>query len=745
MNSPIFGTSAQPAGALPPRPVLVRKAAPRKSVPVFNPNAPKKSTSPQPNQLTPTVEQQLIIDGFQRGENMVISAAAGSGKTSSYIMLAEALHKSNPDGKGVYITFNKSMADEIGEKFFYRNVLASTIHSLANRGIRSNPQYAPLMDKLDGKRELMKPYDRPKVFGVPREVQFGVNPGPVHPKTNPLKVQYTGQTLCTQALLAVEKWCKSADLQIEPKHVIIRKSGKDAIGVPDEMRDRFKEYVADIATRMWDDDIMSVNGKLYYSHDYYLKLYQIIGADIPAQLNLGNRRAALFFDEAQDSRPCITDIVMQQRGKMQIVLCGDSSQAIYRFTGSMDAMRKFKEFKDFKPYLLSKTFRFGPQIAAIANQVLAQIIGSDVRVVPDYSINSTIEVVSGKSPLPTDANGDVPSAVIFRTNQQLIVSIINLLKSGYRVFAHTNVDMIKQVAEDYLALMHWDKSREPKPKMKHSGMWQFKSIDDIKYTLMKRAQERDAPLLPDNFFIEIPPEEEDTSDVEIEETLIPILTAIADHGPEDIIAAMESMETSESDADVVLSTIHKSKGRQWDSVLMDWTGDAIPKAKTHTAANDELMLFYVGATRAKRKLIIPTEVFVNLTIMNPSYKFADIPNLLPEFSAPDERELIELAYTMHPEYPMEGVRELVTDKAKQHELVHAISEITDTFLHAVPRTDRALLSTAVLSEVGMPAYMEASETAEMGFPQELFAAMLMVRGVTRHVDAVNVILEKEDS
>ena len=65
------------------------------------------------------------------------------------------------------------------------------------------------------------------------------------------------------------------------------------------------------------------------------------------------------------------------------------------------------------------------------------------------------------------------------------------------------------------------------------------------------------------------------------------------------------VRTSRKNGHVCLSTIHKSKGLEWEHVFMVSMSDAvIPKMKNPTAVEEERRLFYVGSTRAKRSLYI---------------------------------------------------------------------------------------------------------------------------------------------
>ena len=73
-----------------------------------------------------TEEQEAIRDAYVAGEQLVVQAGAGTGKTSTLIALAEAL----PQKRATYIAFNKSIQVEAAKKFG-NNVTARTAHSLA--------------------------------------------------------------------------------------------------------------------------------------------------------------------------------------------------------------------------------------------------------------------------------------------------------------------------------------------------------------------------------------------------------------------------------------------------------------------------------------------------------------------------------------------------------------------------------------------------------------------------------------
>ena len=494
---------------------------------VLNTNA---GTTAVPSKLPLTVEQEAIRDGFLNGEDMVISAGAGTGKTSSLVALSEALYAADQQARGVYIAFNKSIATEVGGKFTYSNIQGMTVHSLAYRGSMRIPHIESVMHRLNSDVKPPKAWERPKLLKIQSKFEFARDESqPMNMQTNPLVYATTGQTMVTAAMEAITKFCQSADDKVGPQHVRLSvRFGKD---LDKDIKRRLKLEIVKVAQHIWDTDLTQPNGVLKFSYDTYLKMFCLTRPDISTWFQGGNRKPVLFFDEAQDGRPCITQLIMDQRDRMQIVLCGDSSQAIYRFTGCEDAIRGFKAYPNVKHYSLTRTFRFGPAIASVANRILDSIDGSDVRIVPDLSIKSKVAV---GDVTPQDAN-----AIICRSNGEVIEAVMEALSEGRRVYSMADTQRIAYVAEDYLRVSHGEKAWMIEMKG-------FNSTDDIEK------------------FLKTPSDELSDDEDELDKSFVSILRAVHRLGAHSVLKALSGVESSENNADVTISTIHKSKGRQWD-------------------------------------------------------------------------------------------------------------------------------------------------------------------------------------
>jgi len=93
---------------------------------------PVETPKETPKILTPSQEQQAIIDAVVAGENVIVDAVAGSGKTSSILFLAPAL----PKKRIVVVTYNSRLKTETRERVLaagIRNMEVHTYHSLGRK------------------------------------------------------------------------------------------------------------------------------------------------------------------------------------------------------------------------------------------------------------------------------------------------------------------------------------------------------------------------------------------------------------------------------------------------------------------------------------------------------------------------------------------------------------------------------------------------------------------------------------
>ena len=101
--------------------------------------------------FTPSPYQEKIFDFIVHGNgNAVISAKAGSGKTSTCVTAIKLI---KPKNKVMFLAFNKSIAEELSQKLKdYPNVEVRTSHSLGFAIIRKNVEGEVELDEFKYRR-----------------------------------------------------------------------------------------------------------------------------------------------------------------------------------------------------------------------------------------------------------------------------------------------------------------------------------------------------------------------------------------------------------------------------------------------------------------------------------------------------------------------------------------------------------------------------------------------------------------
>ena len=302
--------------------------------------------------------------------------------------------------------------------------------------------------------------------------------------------------------------------------------------------DEIASALLPIARKAW-TDLQDIDGELRFGHDHYLKMWQLSAPRIAADI--------ILFDEAQDANPVMAAIVAAQ-DHAQVVYVGDTQQGIYEFTGAVNTLATLDT--DHRVFL-TQSFRFGEAIAAKANDVLAMIEGAELRLVGTPTIPSTLGF------------GERDDAILCRTNATAVESVIALQSQGrspHLVGGGNEVVAFAKAARD---LMNGSSTSHPELAC-------FDNWAAVQHYVQNDAQGGDLKLLAGL----------------VDKFSVPT-----------ILAALDNMVT-EAAADVIVSTAHKSKGREWDSVRL--AGDF--PVEPEKLNNGELRLIYVAVTRARLRL-----------------------------------------------------------------------------------------------------------------------------------------------
>ncbi|MFD5748936.1 UvrD-helicase domain-containing protein [Streptomyces sp. NPDC127033] len=467
--------------------------------------------------MNPTDEQTAAADAFTDGQHLALQAGAGTGKTSTLALLAHSTKR-----RGRYLAYNRAIATDAATRF-PATVTCKTAHSLA---------YAAI-----GHRYTRR-------LGAPRRPAWQT--GQALGLTKPLRIgdrQVSQRALANAALRTVTHFCHTADTQIT-RHHVPRLRGLEDRGMHHELAD----HLVPFAQRAWMDLQHLDDGAVRFDHDHYLKIWALTRPRIDTDF--------LLLDEAQDTNPVVEQVFLAQRDHAQLVLVGDSAQAIYHWRGAKDVMTGF----DGTHLTLSRSFRFGPLLAEEANRWL-DLAGLPLR-------------LTGTDTIPTEIGPiDRPDAVLCRTNVTAMVHVMGHMAAGRRVALTGGGESLRA-----LALAARD-LKEGRPAH-HPELVLFTTWGDLQDYAAHDPSGRD---------------------------LRPLVDLIDTHGTDAILTAVTHL-VPETQADVTVSTAHKAKGREWQRVQLSFDSGPWKPAPDGTppAASDiddvEARLAYVAVTRARHQL-----------------------------------------------------------------------------------------------------------------------------------------------
>lgn len=473
----------------------------------------------------PTNEQQAALDAFAAGKNIVLEAGAGTGKTSTLMMLAESTERT-----GLYIAFNRAVADEIEAKAPV-SLVVRNYHRLAYAAvIARNATYRQAL--ADGRKPLFNG-DLAKILNITGSLPVGEDE------------RLDRRQIAGEVKKCVENFCRSADDKIKPFHA------SKVDGATDAQQGRIRTVVAGFAGEYWNLIVKGLHwGK--GGHSYYLKLWQLSHPTLDYDY--------ILFDEAQDANPVIDAVIAEQT--CQKVFVGDRSQAIYGWNGAIDAMAKFDADVRLP---LTQSFRFGHAIAGEANKFL-HILGANVDGA-EFRIRGFEKVASEVKAL------DHADCVLCRTNAGVLSVALEAHKNGKRVHivGKTSVTELASFVRAADKLLNGG-------RCEHPDLGSFSSWEAAEAF----AQSDEADL-----------------------TFKRMVKLVNEYGTATILDLLNAT-VSEADADVVVSTAHKAKGREWDSVRLH-TDFNSSKSRDGENPDNELsrtdaMLLYVSVTRARKHL-----------------------------------------------------------------------------------------------------------------------------------------------
>ena len=383
--------------------------------------------------LTPTQEQQAILDSFKEHRILKVNACAGSGKSSTLKMLAE-----QNDKPSLYVCYNSTVATEARNKF-PKNVSCRTTHSLA---------YSIFGSLLQHKLSRAKGVGYINVAKTVSEIVKYYRLEDMIPREG---AAITARTIATLIKDTVNRFQNSVDGTITQNNIPFKQLKEVLDTHPDIDELVLKDKIVRYANILWNDRI-NPNSVVLAEHDTYLKLWQLSNPQLPYDI--------IYFDEAQDANPVMLDVIMNQK-HCKIVYVGDSFQSIYQWRQAINAMESIEA----PVKVLSQSLRFGNNVAELATY----IIDGQIHIKGTPTINSNIEQINSKE-----------YTMIFRTNAALIDNAVRLLSSGKRVKCEIDTSKFESLLKSVEALFLGDSKNVKDEDISLYGTWNdlLESLDE---------------------------------------------------------------------------------------------------------------------------------------------------------------------------------------------------------------------------------------------------------------------------
>lgn len=480
-------------------------------------------------------EQREAAQGAMKDPVSKVEARPGSGKTTFLIGLSEMM-----PGRGTYVAYNKDIQRDAAERF-PRHVLVRTMHALA---------FAAVAAPYTRHNKPIRDYQQSEVVQL-----LGLN------GEGAGSIAYAARETLAAFLSTLDERISADHVPAHIRLRINRRLRSMGKGPDDALAEveRRTASIARYAQQLW-EIAREVSGRGALPHDGYLKLWLEAGPKIDTSY--------LLVDEAQDLTPVMKAIFDRQDCKK--IYVGDRYQSINGYRGAINAMSMIQA----PTYYLTRSFRFGKNIARVANWVL------DL-----YDEKHQIKGVSMIPGVVGPVDKTKPYTILARTNAGLCVRAAEVALTAKTAVVGGAGEMTAMMKSAYGL---YAGRRE---LVVHPTLVPFDSFSSLR-SYAESSSDKDCSML---------------------------VRMMEDHGGaiERILETLTSKLVPESEAQVILSTAHKSKGREFDQVVMDEDFQDLYDANGKVRS-EEANLLHVAATRAR----IVLQPNARLMALDPATKVA---------------------------------------------------------------------------------------------------------------------------
>ena len=514
----------------------------------------------------PSVYQQAIYDFITNGSgNAVVSAVAGSGKTTTLINALKLIPK---DKNVLFLAFNKSIAGELKERVPKEatNIDVKTVHAYGYGALTKDfkcqidaSKYKKLLRDIIMYLESQDAMVLTK-YGFDKKQMNFIDDFAFEPNEQENiedKVGYFNRvnTLCDLGRLNLID-LKNMDNGIDELNALSQKHNVEIINGE--------------CYRAW--LLINIGASVLSSADFTDMVF------LPNYYNLKLRQYDIvFIDECQDLNSCQREIMKRAIKKEtgRFIAVGDPAQAIYGFAGAdSESFKKLLAIPNTTELPLSVCYRCGSDIIEYAKKYMPTI---------EASPSAKTGLIDHSFSYKNVVDGDM---VLCRNTAPLVALCMVYLQKGINSYV-----MGTDVSKSLVAMIESTRRKTEEFSLENVFARIYREKDKMVQNVIKREKITEQEASESSVIVSF-------SDKIM---TLEILSKGCDTG-DDLIKKLERI-FSDNSTGICLSTIHKSKGLEADRVFIIHE-ELMPSkyAKKDWEKEQERNLIYVAYTRAKSLL-----------------------------------------------------------------------------------------------------------------------------------------------
>ena len=361
-------------------------------------------------------------------------------------------------------------------------------------------------------------------------------------------------------------------------------------------------------------DLLGKIGNLEESEDVVRRAAEMIENGEAEQGRIN--KAVLVIDEAQDmdkDEYSLVRALMKNNEEMRVIAVGDDDQNIYEFRGSDSRyMQAFIDEMQATKYEMTDNYRSCQQIVSFANR-FAQGISRRMKTSPCVAVSKDpgmVQITQYKS-------------------EHLEIPLVNNVLATYN---NERACVLTNKNEEAARIVGLLKKQGIRAKLIQSTEgFRFSNLAEVRYFLKHVNQNQDSPVISDEQWMQA---KQDTLSNYETSTCLDYIKVLFENFEKTnrVKYRIDLMEfVFESNLEdfcgkdhqtVFVSTIHKSKGREFDTVYMLLDGELVN-------SDEQTRKLYVGMTRAKQRLFIHCNTGIFNHIKSESVVFVQDTNQYP--------------------------------------------------------------------------------------------------------------------